>query len=168
MSRLTLAAFAVLAFAACETPAPAPAAPSRDAAPTDAAPSGPSGALTVADAYAPAAPAAGTSALFFSIAAGSEPDTLVAVAFAGAERTEVHETYDTPGGLRGMRTVPGGVPVAAGATVALAPGSYHAMLLGLAAPLAPGDTLDAVATFARAGEVPLRAVVRTLGEMPAP
>ena len=88
--------------------------------------------------------------------------------FAGAARADVHEAYDAGDGLRGMRTVPDGVPVAAGATVALAPGGFHAMLVGLAAPLAPGDTLDATATFARAGRLPIRAGVRALGEMPAP
>ena len=139
-------------------------APPGDAPPGNAPPGD---APSVTDAYAPAAPAGGTGALFFTVTGGTEPDTLVAVAFAGAARTDVHESYDDDG-LRGMRTVPDGVPVAAGATVALAPGGVHAMLANLAAPLVPGDTLAAVATFARAGEQPFRAVVRPLGAMPAP
>lgn len=150
----------LLVAAGCqpEAPPPPPAAPVPPAADVARAPS-------VLDAYAPAAPEGGSSALFFTVTGGSVPDTLVAVSFAGAERVEVHETYDTPDGLRGMRAV-GALPVAAADTVRLAPGGYHVMLIGLRAALAPGDTLAADVRFARGGTVAAEAVVRALDAMP--
>ncbi len=61
-----------------------------------------------------------------------------------------------------------GIPVPAGATVALAPGGYHAMLVELARPLAAGDTLSATATFTSGTTLPLRAIVRSIDDLPAP
>lgn len=163
MTRALLLA-ATLGFAACQQPASdAPAMPAASAPPVPEATA--TGPVTVADVYAPPAPAGGTGALYFTIRGGAEADTLRSVAFAGAERAEVHETYDAGEGMRGMRPV-AGVAVAAGGETALAPGSTHVMLTNLATALAPGDTLRAEATFARAGAVPVAAVVRALDAMP--
>ncbi len=140
-------------LAACGQPDAVPAATVAD------------GPLAITDAFALPAPAGGTGGLYFTIRGGAEADTLRSVAVAGAERAEVHETYDAGDGMRGMRPV-AGVAVAAGGETALAPGSAHIMLTNLAAALAPGDTLRAEATFDRAGSVPVVAVVRALGAMP--
>lgn len=157
--RLIACGVAALGLAACEQPAP-------DATPdATTGTAGTQGPLTVSDAYAPPAPAGGTGGLFFTITGGAEADTLRSVAFTGAERAELHETYDAGGGMRGMRPV-AGVPVAARGETALAPGSAHVMLMNLARPLAPGDTLRAEATFARAGSVAVVAVVRAPDAMP--
>lgn len=159
--RLLVLPLVLLVAAGCQTeapPPPPPAAPVPPAADVARAPS-------VLDAYAPAAPEGGTGALFFTVTGGSVPDTLVEVSFAGAERVEVHETYDTADGLRGMRAV-GALPVAAADTVRLAPGGYHVMLIGLRAALAPGDTLAADVRFARGGTVAAEVVVRALDAMP--
>ena len=148
------------AFAAC-----APEAPEASAPGAPAASSGPA-ALAVRDAVVPAAPAGGTGVLYVTITGGSEPDTLLAADVPGAARTALHEAFDAGEGMRGMRAV-AGVPVPAGATVALAPGGTHAMLMGLSAALTPGDTLDATLTFARAGTVRVRAAVHALDALPA-
>ena len=157
MSRFILSA-ALLALAACETPVgPAPDASASNSTPTAAS-------LTVSGAYVPAAPAGGTSGLFFTVSAGPTADTLLAVQTDVAARTEIHESIDAGDGMRGMRAVQG-VPVPVGTGVALAPGGTHAMLFEVTQALAPGDTVRAVALFARAGEVPVVAVVRSLQEM---
>lgn len=148
-----------LALSACQPeappppPAPVPAAPDVARAPQ------------AADAFAPVAPAGGTSGLFLTITGGSVPDTLVGATYAGAERVEVHETYDAGDGMRGMREI-AALPVAAADTVRLAPGRYHVMLIGLREALAVGDTLAADLRFARGGTVPVRAVVRSLDGIP--
>ena len=149
----------LLLLAACESP-PAEA-PTSALGPSEAP-----AALAVSNAYAPVSPAGGTTALFFTIDGGPEADTLVAVRTEASVRTEVHESFDDDG-LRGMRPVDG-VAVPAGGTVALAPGSFHAMLFETTRAIAPGDTVAATAVFARAGEVPVAAVVRSLDDLPAP
>lgn len=149
---------AMLGLAACQQPAPdAPATPDAEGVAT--------GPLTIMDAYTPPAPAGGTGGLFLTITGGAEADTLRSVAFAGAERSEIHESYDAGDGMRGMRPV-AGVPVPAGGAATLGPGGTHVMMMNLARALAPGDTLRAEATFDRAGAVPVVAVVRSLEAMP--
>ena len=158
---------ALLALAACQADDPAPTpAPGATASETAAPAAVASGPVAVSDAFTPAAPQGGTGGVFMTVVGGAEPDTLVGARFEGAQDVQVHETYDAGDGLRGMREVPAGVPVPAGATVRLAPGGYHVMLLGLSRPLAEGDSLDLVAEFARAGAVPVRVAVVGLDAMP--
>ncbi|MEM1268934.1 MAG: copper chaperone PCu(A)C [Bacteroidota bacterium] len=123
--------------------------------------------LVLSDPFAPAAPETGTSAVFVTIQGASEPDTLVQAEFAGAERIELHETFDAGNGLSGMREIEGGIPVAAVDGVVLKPGGYHIMLIGLTEALAAGDTLAINLGFARSGEQLLRVPILSLEDMPA-
>ena len=150
------------ALSACAPDAPTPGTPTPETPTATPEPA----ALAVRDAVVPAAPAGGTGALYVTVTGGPEADTLLAADVPGAARTALHEAFDAGEGMRGMRAVASG-PVPAGATVALAPGGTHAMLMGLTAALTPGDTLDATLTFARAGTVRVRAAVRPLGALPA-
>ncbi|MEM1041412.1 MAG: copper chaperone PCu(A)C [Bacteroidota bacterium] len=153
----------LVTLAGCATDPPADPEPAAEPVPAaDPAPA----VLTLSDAFAPAAPEDGTSAVFVEIGGGAEADTLVGARFDGAAQVEVHETYDAGEGLRGMRQVEGGIPVPAGEGVSLRPGGFHVMLIGLAAPLAAGDTLDVALDFARAGAQPLRVPVRALADFP--
>lgn len=52
------------------------------------------------------------------------------------------------------------IPVAAGTTVMLKPGSYHVMLMELAKPLTAGEKLTLTLTFQQAGTVTVEAEVR--------
>ena len=65
-------------------------------------------------------------------------DTLVGAETGIADRVELHEMSMDSSIMR-MREV-GGVQLPAGQAVALAPGGYHFMLIGLKQPLKPGDT----------------------------
>ncbi|MFN3596424.1 MAG: copper chaperone PCu(A)C [Rubricoccaceae bacterium] len=122
--------------------------------------------LRVDRAYMLAAPAGGTSALFFEITGGTGPDTLLGALFDGAERVELHASVERTGEMRGMRPVDG-VPVGPQALVALRPGGYHVMLIGLREPLTPGDSFEVALRFARAGGLAVRAGVRPLEALPS-
>jgi hypothetical protein len=52
-----------------------------------------------------------------------------------------------------MQQMTDGLPLPAGETVALEPGSYHIMLLDLVEPLEPGDEFDVTLDFATADDV---------------
>lgn len=131
--------------------------------PAEAAPA----TLSFSNAFAPVAPEGGTGGVFVEIAGGATADTLVGAHFASAAQVEIHETYATSDGLRGMRAIEQGLPIPAGGTVALRPGSYHLMLMELRAPLAAGDTLEITLDFARAGTRSLRVPVRAPEDLPA-
>ena len=160
MTRPLALAACALALAACQpnTGADDPVVEETQGAP--------SAALSVAEPFAVAAPAGGTAGVFLTVAGGAEADTLLEARSAAAERVEVHETYDAGDGLRGMREVAAGIPVAAGGTVDLAPGGYHVMLINLAAALAVGDSVGLDLEFARAGTVTVRVPVVSLDAMP--
>jgi len=84
--------------------------------------------------------------------AGKTADTLIAVETRAAAKVDVHEGSMT-GGVMRMQKLPGGLPIPAGATVALEPGGDHLMMVKLAQPLAVGDKVPATLVFQRAGRV---------------
>ena len=67
------------------------------------------------------------------------PATLISVASPVAGMAEVHETT-MENGMMKMRPVER-LALPAGKTVELKPGGYHIMLMGVARPLKPGDTV---------------------------
>lgn len=82
-----------------------------------------------------------------------------------AQNTEVHEMA-MQGQMMRMREV-AAVPLPRGQAVALAPGGYHVMLIGLKRPLSAGDQVTLTLTFEDAGgkrsEQTVQAPVRPLG-----
>ena len=91
---------------------------------------------------------------------GPAADTLIAVSSPVAARIELHESM-IMGGQAMMHPRPGGLPVPAGATVALKPGGWHMMLMGLKQPLKAGDHYPATLTFKKAGKVTVQFSVQT-------
>lgn len=79
---------------------------------------------------------------------GDKDDVLVAasVAKSVAKTTELH-THINENGVMKMREVKDGIPVLAGQTQNLKPGSYHIMFFGLKKPLKEGQTLPVTLTF---------------------
>lgn len=57
------------------------------------------------------------------------------------------------GGVMRMRRMADGLPIPAGGSVQLRPGSYHVMFMGLRRPLRRGELVPATLHFARAGKV---------------
>lgn len=86
-----------------------------------------------------------------------------------AKFVEIHE-MKMDGGVMRMNAVDR-VPLPAGKSVELKPGSYHVMLFDLQQPLKGGDVVPLTLTFAdQAGKkstVEVRAAVRSLGSGPA-
>lgn len=109
--------------------------------------------VEVSQAWSRPAPQGGNGAGYALITnTGPAADTLIAVSSPVAARIEIHESM-VMGGQAMMHARPGGLAVPAGATVALKPGGWHMMLMGLKQPLKAGDHYPATLTFKKAGKV---------------
>lgn len=98
----------------------------------------------------PNAPVAGG---FLTLAnTGGAADRLVAVETPLAREAQIHEMA-MEGEVMKMRQIPDGLPIGPGETVALEPGGYHLMFMGLTSPLVEGETLEVTLTFEKAGTV---------------
>ncbi|MFN4353998.1 copper chaperone PCu(A)C [Parvibaculum sp.] len=119
------------------------------------------GGLDIRDAWARAS-ATQTSAAYLTIGNKSgEDDTLLEVRSPAAERVEIHDMTMEDMVMR-MRRLDD-LPVAAGESVALAPGGKHIMLIGLSAPLEEGSSVPLTLVFEKAGEIAIEAPVRAAG-----
>src|ERR1700748_362234 len=83
---------------------------------------------------------------------GSAPDRLVGGSTDAAGKLEVHEMAVGDGVMK-MRPGEGGLTIALGKTVKLAPGGYHLMMFDLKNPLKQGDAVPVTLKFEKAGEV---------------
>jgi copper(I)-binding protein len=122
------------------------------------------GGISIAQPWSRATPGGATvGAGYLTITNGGDAaDRLVSATAEVAGRAEIHQMSMT-GGVMKMRPVPEGVELPANGTVALAPASYHLMLLGLKRPLKAGDTFAGTLTFERAGTVDVTFVVEAMG-----
>ena len=85
---------------------------------------------------------------------GVSDDRLIAVKAAIAQRVEIHSMEMDHGVMR-MRAVDGGLAIAAGDSVTLAPGGLHIMLMGLTTDLAPDTQHEIILVFEKAGDIKL-------------
>ena len=85
---------------------------------------------------------------------GVSDDRLIAARAAIARRVEVHSMELDQGVMR-MRAVDGGLSIAAGDSVTLAPGGLHIMLMGLTNDLAPDTQHEIILVFEKAGDIKL-------------
>jgi copper(I)-binding protein len=90
------------------------------------------------------------------------PDRLLGVDTPAAGRAEVHSTT-MDGTVMRMRPVEGGVALPQGQPVVLAPGGLHIMLMGLKAPLRPGDHVSLTLRFEHAAPITVDAPVEPIG-----
>ncbi|MBN9261696.1 MAG: copper chaperone PCu(A)C, partial [Hyphomicrobium sp.] len=90
---------------------------------------------------------------------GKVADRLVAASTDVAGKTEIHEVAVDAQGVMRMRALAKGLPIPAGATVALKPSAYHLMFMDLKRPLKVGDTFSGVLTFEKGGKVKVEFVV---------
>lgn len=98
---------------------------------------------------------------------GDTADRLIGGSSEIAERFEVH-SMEMVDGVARMAPVEGGLEIPPGETVALAPGGYHIMFMGLERPLAEGEGFEGTLVFERAGEVPVTFAVGRMGSREAP
>ncbi|MBB4304673.1 hypothetical protein GGD81_003735 [Rhodobium orientis] len=93
---------------------------------------------------------------------GSKTDYLVSGSVDFAERVEIHE-MSVINDVMKMRHLEDGLPVPPGETVALEPGSYHVMFMGMTEPLTEGKAVDVTLTFKNAGDVTIKMPVAKVG-----
>ena len=87
--------------------------------------------------------------------AGTEPDRLIGATTENAARSEIHQ-MQMDGDMMKMNEVEGGLEIPAGGSVALEPGGYHVMLMGLKQPLKADECLQLTLTFEKAGDLPVQ------------
>lgn len=85
---------------------------------------------------------------------GSEDDRLLSATTPASGRMEIHEMAVVDDVMK-MRNLPEGLPLPAGETVELKPGSYHLMFMEVEEPFEEGGMVPVVLTFEKAGEVEL-------------
>ena len=90
---------------------------------------------------------------------GTTADALTGASSPIATSVEIHETMAEDSGMTGMSPV-SSLAIPAGATVVLAPGGYHLMLMGLSKVPAVGDTVQITLTFQGAGRIVVQAEVK--------
>ena len=122
------------------------------------------GTLTIGHPWARATPAgAKVAGAFLSVENKSDkPDRLIQVSIEGAQTTEIHQMLVEDGVMK-MRPLAGGLDVPAGTKTELKPGSYHLMLMGLAAPLVEGQKVKGILTFEKAGTIEVEFKVDAIG-----
>ena len=165
--RPALLGVAVVALVAACSSSASSAAPSAGAATT----AGPGGTITVTDAWARAMPpGTTTSAVYMKLANGTGTDDgLVSVSTPVTPTAEIHEVSAVSaapvesagmgGGMMGMHPIEK-LPLPAGATVELKPGSFHVMLIDVTTPLKEGDTIEVTLTFEKAPPITLTVPVK--------
>jgi copper(I)-binding protein len=91
-------------------------------------------------------------------------DRLTGASSDVADKLQIHE-MKVVNGVMQMRQVADGLPIPASGSVALKPGSYHVMLIGLKKPLTPGETFPLTLTFEKAGNISVTVPVQAMGAM---
>jgi copper(I)-binding protein len=109
-----------------------------------------------------AAGANGNGAAFMQLRnTGAQPDRLISASTPAARTVELH-TMTRDGDVMRMRPVQD-IPVPAGGAVALQPGGFHIMMIGLTAPMNQGSRVPLTLRFERAGEVQVELAVEAAG-----
>ncbi|MGO8738931.1 copper chaperone PCu(A)C [Rhodoblastus sp.] len=119
--------------------------------------------IQVEQAWARATPAgAKTGAVYLTIDNKSNAAERLTGATSDAAKTlQIHE-MKVVGGVMKMREITGGLAIPANGSVALKPGGYHVMLIGLKKPLKAGETVQLTLTFEKAGKVAVSAPVKDM------
>jgi periplasmic copper chaperone A len=145
----------VLLLAACGQPA------TTAQIPTHAEQTVPANTVAVENGWAGPTPnGVDVSAGYLTITNGTAvADRLLAASSPRARAVQLHEMSMDSSQVMQMRDI-GGIDVAPGATVALAPGGTHLMFTGVTAPFAEGEQIPVALTFEHAGIVNVTLDVR--------
>jgi copper(I)-binding protein len=120
--------------------------------------------ITVEQPWARATPGgAKTGAVYMTLDnKSSTADRLTGASSDVADKLQIHE-MKVENGVMKMREVAGGLSIPAGGSVALKPGSYHVMLIGLKKPLTVGEKFPLTLTFEKAGNISVTVPVQAMG-----
>lgn len=120
------------------------------------------GGITVANPHArPTVEGQANAGAFMTLSNQGVPDRLLGVTTPAAASAELHEMR-MDGSVMRMRAM-GPLELPTGQTVELRPGAYHVMLLGLTAPLQPGQHLPMTLRFEKAGKLDIDVVIEASG-----
>lgn len=123
------------------------------------------GAVTVDHAYARAtAPGQPTGGAFMTLVNHGDDDKLLSARATVSRSVELHE-MSMDGNVMHMRQVDA-IAIKSGETVALKPGGYHVMFVGLNAPLKAGTQFPVTLTFQKAREITVDVKVEAGGAVP--
>jgi periplasmic copper chaperone A len=122
--------------------------------------------ITVEQPWARATPAgARTGAVYMTLENKSgTADRLTGASSSVADKLQIHE-MKVENGVMQMNELAGGLPIPAGGSVVLKPGSYHVMMIGLKKPLKAGATFPLTLTFENAGNISLTVPIQAVGAM---
>ncbi len=93
---------------------------------------------------------------------GTTPDRLISARSTASTKVEVHE-MKMDGNVMKMRELEKGLDIPAGATVALKPGGYHIMFMGLKAPIAKDAMVPVTLVFEKAGSIDVQMKAEAIG-----
>ena len=93
---------------------------------------------------------------------GTSDDRLVELSSPAAARVEIHSMKEVDGVMQ-MRHLADGLPLPAGADVALAPGGLHLMFVGIGQPFVEGGSVELTLRFEHGTEQHIRLPVRAAG-----
>ena len=96
---------------------------------------------------------------------GTTADRLVSATSPAAGQVQIHE-MKMDGNIMRMRELENGLEIPPGATVALAPGGLHLMMMGLKAPLKEATRVPVTLVFEKAGKIDVELQVMALGAAP--
>ncbi len=96
---------------------------------------------------------------------GTTADRLVSATSPAAGQVQIHE-MKMDGTIMRMRELENGLEIPPGATVALAPGGLHLMMMGLKAPLKEATRVPVTLVFEKAGKIDVELQVMALGAAP--
>jgi copper(I)-binding protein len=118
--------------------------------------------ISVSNVWARATPPDSTVAAVYAEIVARETDELLGATAPVAERVEIH-TISHADGMMQMRPVDS-VPLPSGQRVVFESGGLHLMLLGLKAPLHPGERFPLTLTFKSAPPTTVEAEIRAPGD----
>ncbi|MBV9827456.1 MAG: copper chaperone PCu(A)C [Alphaproteobacteria bacterium] len=121
------------------------------------------GAVEVSNAWARGTPGGAQIGAAYLTLQSSSGDRLTGIATSVAQKAELH-TMTMDNGVMKMRPLDG-VDLPAGQTVSLKPGGIHIMLMGLKAPLQPGQSFPMTLQFAKAGSREVTVAIEKPGAM---
>lgn len=98
---------------------------------------------------------------------GAASDRLVSASSPLADKVQIHE-MKMDGNIMRMREVGYGLEIAPGATVKLAPGGFHLMMMGLKEPLKQGARVPLTLVFEKAGRLDVELDVGGMGATQPP
>lgn len=159
---VVVAAVAALGLAGCatsdsnDTSGQSPTASSAATASTN----GGTCPISAKDTWAKAADSGDTAVFGGLTNTGTAEVTLTSATSQASERVEIHEVVDKDGSMV-MQPKPGGLAIAAGSSVVLAPGQDHLMLMTLTGALKAGDSVTVTLVCADGSTSELSAIAKT-------